>query len=315
MNWQEGGVATRKRVVVTGATGLIGKAVCDALIVRGYDVVVFSRDTGAARQIVPGAASYVAWTPTDSGPWTAQIDGAFAVISLAGASIGGQRWTPAYKQKLRDTRVLATQGLVQAMAAAKTKPQVFISGSAVGYYGARDATALDENAAPGTDFLAGLVQEWEAAADKATALGVRTVLLRSGIVLDPDQGALAQLARPFRFFVGGPVLPGTQYLSWIHLADEVGLILWVLENEAIAGPLNATAPHPQTNRDFSAALGKALWRPSLLPVPGIALKLLLGEFADSLTTGQRVIPKKALEGGYQFKYPTSEAALQAIYRS
>ena len=308
-------MAAGKRVIVTGATGLIGKEVCKGLIARGYDVVVFSRDPDAARSKVPGAAEYVAWTPSESGPWASQLDGAWGVISLAGASIGGQRWNEDYKRQIRDTRVVGTRGLVKAMAAAQEKPRVFVSGSAVGYYGARDATPLDESAAPGDDFLAGVVRDWEGAAREAEALGVRTVMIRTGVVLDKDEGALKQLKLPFQLFVGGPILPGTQWFSWVHRDDEVGVILFALENEGASGPINATAPHPQTNRDFCASLGKAMGRPSWAPVPGFALKLIVGEFGETLTTGQRVIPKKAQELGYEFQYATSDAALREIFGS
>ena len=300
-----------KRVIVTGATGLIGKAVCKELQARGYDVVVFSRDPESARKKVPGAADYVTWQPEERGAWAAQVDGAWAIINLAGAPVAGKRWNEEYKRQIRDSRVIGTRGLVRAIEAAREKPQVLINGSAIGCYGARDATPLDEGAAPGEDFLADVVREWEAEAEKAEALDVRTALIRTGVVLDKDEGALALQKLPFQFFVGGPILPGTQWVSWIHLADEVGIILFALEQEAVRGPINATAPAPQTNRDFSAAIGQALGRPSWFPVPGFALKIVLGEFADTVTTGQRVIPKKALESGYEFRYSTSEAALRA----
>jgi uncharacterized protein (TIGR01777 family) len=300
-----------KRVIVTGATGLIGKAVCKELQARGYDVVVFSRAPESARKKVPGAVGYVAWQPEEGGAWAKEVDGAWAIINLAGASVAGKRWNEKYKRQIRDSRVIGTRGLVRAIAAASERPQVLINGSAIGYYGARDATPLDEGAAPGNDFLAGVVRDWEAEATKAEALGVRTALIRTGVVLDKGEGALALQKLPFQFFVGGPILPGTQWVSWIHLADEVGLILLALENEGIRGPINATGPAPQTNRDFSAALGGALGRPSWFPVPGFALKAALGEFAATVVTGQRVIPKKALEAGYEFRYSTSEAALRA----
>ncbi len=305
-------MAEGKRVIVTGATGLIGKETCKQLIAKGYEVVVFSRDPDSARTKVPGAAEYVAWTPTESGPWAAKLDGAWAVISLAGASIAGKRWNEAYKQEIRDTRVLGTRGLVAAIGAAAQKPEVFVSGSAIGYYGARDSTPLAEDAAVGDDFLAGVVRDWEAEARKAEALGVRTALIRTGVVLDAHEGALAQLKLPFQLFVGGPILPGTQWFSWIHLADEVGIILLALEDARLSGPINATGPAPQTSRDFCATLGSVMGRPSWAPVPGFALKVIVGEFGETLTTGQRVIPKKAQESGYQFRYPTSEAALRAV---
>ena len=302
-----------KRVIVTGATGLIGKAVCKGLRVRDYDVIVFTRDPESARASVPDAAEYVAWQAEETGAWATQIDGAWAIINLAGAPVAGKRWTDDYKRAIRDSRVIGTRGLVRAIAAANEKPQVLINGSAIGYYGARGATPLDEGAAPGDDFLADVVRDWEAEALEAEALGVRTALIRTGVVLDKDEGALALQKLPFQFFVGGPILPGTQWVSWIHLADEASIILFALEEEELRGPINAVAPAPQTNRAFSAALGGALGRPSWLPVPGFALRLALGEFAETIVTGQRVIPKKALEAGYEFRYGTSAAALGTIF--
>lgn len=301
-----------KRVVVTGATGLIGKALCRELLDRGYEVIVFSREPDAARAKVPGAADYVAWTPSESGQWAAQLDGAFGVVNLAGASLAGKRWTEEYKRAIRETRVVGTRGLVRAMTEAKVKPQIFVSGSAIGYYGACDDTPLDEDAEAGGDFLASVVKEWEGAAWPAQEAGIRTVAVRTGVVLDGREGALPQLKLPFQFFVGGPVLPGTQWVSWIHLADEVGIILLALEDERASGPLNAAAPVAQTNRDFSRTLARAMGRPSWAPVPGFALKLVVGEFAEALITGQRVVPKKAQELGYRFNFETSEAALRDL---
>jgi hypothetical protein len=306
-------MADTQRVVVAGATGLIGRALCAQLTAKGYQVVVFSRNPAAARRAIPSAVEYVAWTPSESGTWAAAIDGAYAVINMAGAPIIGKRWNAAYKQELRDSRIIGTRGLVRAMAAAQRKPRVFISGSAIGYYGSRDDTPLDEQARPGNDFLSQLVIDWEQEAAKAEQAGIRTVMLRTGIVLDTEGGALKPLLLPFRLGAGGPVLPGSQYWSWIHLDDEIGLILFALEHEQVRGPLNATAPEPLTNREFSAVLGRVLHRPSLVPVPGFAIKLLLGEVAEPLIiNGQRVIPAKAQQYGYSFKYPALEPALRQI---
>lgn len=303
-----------KRVVVTGATGLIGKPLCAQLAAKGYQVVVFSRDPEKARRTVPGAAEYVAWTPSTQSTWTSALDGAYAVVHLAGAPIFGKRWDAAYKTKIRDSRVVSTRALVSAMEAAQTRPVVFVSGSAVGYYGDTGDTLIDERAGPGQDFLAEVCLEWEREGAKAEELGIRTVLLRTGIVLASDEGALPLMALPFRLFAGGPILPGTQWFAWIHIADEVGLIMLALEDERVRGPLNATAPNPLTNSDFMRTLGGVVGTPAWLPVPGLGLKVVLGELADQLVAGQRALPQKALDLGYEFKYPTAEQALRHLLR-
>jgi hypothetical protein len=303
-----------KRVVVTGATGLVGKRLCAHLKASGYQVVVFSRSPGKARRLVPGAAEYVEWNPQVQGEWVGALAGAYGVVHLAGASLFGKRWDAAYKKQLYDSRIESTRRLVEAMSRMETRPAVFVSSSAVGYYGARGDTRLDESAVPGKGFLADLCADWEQAAQKAEDYGIRTVLVRTGIVLDSDEGALAQLKLPFQLFIGGPVLPGSQWMSWIHVADQVGIIMMGLEDTRVRGPINATAPEPQTNSAFSSTLGKTLGRPSWLPVPGFALHIVLGEFADSLTTGQRVIPQKAQQLGYAFKHPTAEQALRDLLK-
>jgi hypothetical protein len=307
-------MAESKRVVVTGATGLIGKNLCDQLQKKGYQVVVFSRSPQKARRLVPNAAEYVQWDASQQGDWVGALYNAHGVIHLAGASIFGQRWSTSYKALLRSSRIDSTRALVDAMASLEAKPDVFISGSAVGYYGHRDDSKLDEQATPGDDFLARLTADWENEACRAEEHGIRTVTVRTGIILDNQEGALPLLKLPFSFYVGGPVLPGTQWFSWVHVADEVGIILMALEDKRARGPINATAPEPQTNANFSATLAKVMGVPSWLPVPGFALHIALGEFADELTHGQRVIPHKAEELGYTFQYPTSEQALRDLLK-
>lgn len=305
-------MTSSKRVVVTGATGLIGKALCHQLSLQGYEIVVFSRNPDKAKKIVSGGV--VAWTPSEEGEWSKAIDGAYAVVHLAGASVFGKRWSPEYKEEIRTSRVVGTRGIVKAIANAKEKPSVLVSGSAIGYYGFRDDTPIDESATPGDDFLARVCVEWEQEGARAEQHGVRTVLLRTGIVLDRTEGALAQMLPVFQMFMGGPILPGTQWFSWVHLDDEVGLILKALEDERVVGPFNATAPEPQTNQDFSSTLARVIGRPSWLPVPGFGLKIVLGEVGDMLTEGQRVMPKKAVDIGYRFTYETSHAALEALLK-
>jgi uncharacterized protein (TIGR01777 family) len=305
-----------KRIIVTGATGLIGRKLFAALKGRGYEVVIFSRSPQRARAALPGAAEYVQWSAAEGGPWAAAIDGAHAVVHLAGAPISqgivGQRWTPAVKAAIRDSRVVGTRGIVGAIAAARSRPRVLVCASGVGYYGFRDSAPLDESAGPGDDFLAQVCVAWEAEAARAEELGVRVVSVRTGLPLDPEDGMLPQMMLPFRLFSGGPVLPGTQYYSWVHPDDLIGIYMLALEDERARGPLNAAAPNPQTNRDFSATLGRVMRSPSWLPVPQLGLRLLLGEMADLVTTGQHALPRKAQELGYPFRFPELEPALRNL---
>lgn len=305
-----------ERIVVTGATGLIGRKLCAALAKKGYQITVFSRNPDKAVHVVPGALNYITWTPNEAqATWVSQLDGAYAVVHLAGAPIFGKRWDDAYKAELYHSRTDSTRTLVEAMAGLKNRPQVFVGGSGVGYYGARDATELDEQAAPGdSGWLTKICIDWEAEARNAETLGMRWVSLRTGIVLDAEEGALAQLKLPFQLYAGGPVLPGSQWFSWIHVADAVGIIVMALEDERVRGPVNMTAPNPQTNRDFSATLGKVLGVPSWVPVPGIALYILFGELAETLVTGQRAVPRKITDLGYQFRYSDSETALRNLLK-
>lgn len=311
-------MTTPKRIILTGATGLIGTKLFQALTQRGDAVVIFSRSPERARQALPGAADYVAWSVAESGPWMAAVDGADAVIHLAGAPISegltGPRWTDSYKAAIRDTRVIGTRGIVNAIAAAKQPPAVLVTASGVGYYGYRDNTPLDESAAAGSDFVAQVCVDWEREAARAEEFGTRAAFIRTGLVLDPDAGVLPQIMLPFKLFTGGPVLPGTQYYSWIHPDDLVALYLLALDDARVRGPLNATAPTPETNRDFSSTLGKVMGAPSWLPVPEAALRVALGEMADLVVKGQRVLPAKAQELGYQFRFSRLEPALRDLLK-
>lgn len=301
-----------RRVIVTGATGLIGKALCAELASRGYAPIVFSRDPAKARRQTPKAMAYVAWQPGQPDAWQTALDSALGVIHLAGAPVFGPRWTAAYKQQILDSRVHGTRTLVEAMARVSSKPQVFISASAIGIYGFRDDTPLDETAPPSHDFLAQVCVAWEASALPAESLGIRTVLARIGIVLAPHEGAFPLLAFPMRLGLGGPILPGSQWVSWVHVADVVAALLLALDDPRVSGPINIVAPDARTNRDFMATLARLLGRPSWLPVPGLALRLALGGFAETLTTGQRVVPSKLQLLGHDFRYSTLEPALHAL---
>ncbi len=292
------------RVFVTGATGLVGRPLCAALVEAGHEVVALSRSRSPPG--LPPAARLVEGDPVAAGPWQEELQRCDACVHLAGEPVAGGRWTAARKARIRDSRVLSTRHVAEVLE--RGGPSVLVSGSAVGFYGPRGDEPLDEDSPPGDGFLAEVVQEWEAAARPAAARA-RVVLLRTGVVLSPRGGALEQLMLPFRFFVGGPLGDGAFWQSWIHLADEVGLVRFALEDRAVEGPLVAAAPEPVRNRDLARALGRALGRPSALPTPVAAVKLALGELAEIAVTGQRVLPAKALRLGYRFRFPELGPAL------
>ena len=307
------------KFVIAGGSGFLGNALAWTWAEEGHDVRVLTRSLppGQSRH-EPGTGkpgiSRVGWAPDGkAGPAVGDVDGAAAVVNLAGESIAGSRWTAARKQALRDSRVYPTRSLVAAMAAGGTPPPVFISASGAGYYGDRGSESLSESAAPGQDFLAGLCVEWEAEALKAARPGVRVALLRTGLVLEKGGGALPEMARPFRFFAGGPIGSGKQYMPWIHRHDYVEMVRWIVDTPAVTGPVNVSAPHPVTNAEFARALGRALHRPALLPAPRFALKIVLGEIADALLASQRALPGVALAHGYHFRYPEIDIALRGIY--
>ena len=299
-------------IIVTGGTGFIGRALCTALSEEGHRVTILTRTSGGAAPLFGNTMLSVEWNGRDTGPWEQALEGADAVINLAGAPIADARWTNARKQILTDSRVFTTRLLARALSRRSSKPATFISASGIGYYGPSDDRLLDEGVARGTGFLADLCLAWEAEAMRAAEFGARVVILRTGMVLEADGGALAKMLLPFKLFAGGPIMPGTQWVSWIHRNDHIGLIQWALANNHVSGPLNAVAPEPVTMKTFCEVLGRVLHRPSWLPVPGFALNMLLGELGTLMTTGQRVIPKKAMAGGYTFRYPTLESALRAV---
>jgi len=308
-------ISRKKRVVVAGATGNIGKALSKRLVERGYELVVFSRNPDAARESVPGAAEYVAWKPEEQGLWTAAIDGVYGVVHLAGAPFFTRWKNEDYKREINESRLHGTRGLIKAMREAKSKPKVFIYGSSVGYYGFENTNRnmkMDEDALAGNDFWGQDSKMLEEEAAKAEELGIRTVILRTGILLSEDSGPLPGQVPQYKRFMGGYILPGTQWYPWIHIDDEVGIIMFALEDERVRGPLNLTAPDPPTNREFYKMLGKVMHRPSWFPMPGGLFKLFLGEAAVVVTMSRRVVPKKALELGYKFEYPDVEKALRQL---
>ncbi|MCW2988321.1 MAG: hypothetical protein JWM24_1259 [Solirubrobacterales bacterium] len=297
------------KALVTGATGLIGSALCDSLLDRGDEVVGLSRNPGKARLASPEIAWH-AWEPILERPPAAAFDGVDGVVNLVGERID-QRWTGEAKRKIMESRRTGTHNLVQAIAGLERRPAVLVSQSAVGYYGDRGDAILDESDGPGGEsFDSEVVQEWERAAHEIDATGVRLAIVRSGQILDPGGGMLAGLLPPFKLGIGGPLAGGSQYVSWIHIADEVGILLWALDNEVVSGVVNATAPQPVSNRDFSKALGRALGRPAVVPVPGFVLDVKFGsEFGAVLRGGQRVAPRRTQELGYEFEHPDLDEAL------
>ncbi len=299
------------RVLVTGASGFIGSALCDSLLVRGDTVVGLARDPKRARQTNPRVAWH-AWQPTLERPPAEAFEGVDAVVNLLGEKIN-QRWSDEAKRRIMESRRTGTHNLVGAIAGLERKPRVLVSQSAIGFYGDRGASLVDESSEPGEGYDAEVVREWEKAAREVEPTGVRLVVVRTGHVLDPSGGFLAALLTPFRLGVGGPLAGGAQYVSWVHVDDEVGILLWAVDNEKVSGVVNATAPNPVTNRVFSKALGRALGRPAVVPVPGVTLDLMYGkEFGRVLRGGQRVIPRRALDLGYQFKHPELDEALRDL---
>ena len=301
------------KIVIAGATGFLGRPLAGRLSADGHEVVILTR--GESSPEANARSRHVRWSPDGSaGSWAAEIDGAGAVVNLAGESIAGKRWSPAQKQRIHDSRVHATRSLAKAIARASVPPPVFVSGSAVGYYGPLGDEVATEETQPGTDFLARVCVRWEEEAGGASSSRTRVACIRTGLVLERDGGALPQMLLPFTFGAGGPVGSGRQYWPWIHRTDWIDLVLWTIRTTAVTGPLNATAPAPVTNADFAHALGRALHRPSFMPAPAFALRLMLGEMADALLlSGQRAVPAKAERLGFSFHYTRIDDALAAIF--
>jgi len=301
------------RVLVTGASGLIGSAVCDALLARGDEVVGLTRDPERARPKNP-TVRWHAWQPASERPPPEAFDHLDAVVNLVGEEIN-QRLTEANKRRIRESRVTASRNLIQGIKAVQQPPKVFVGQSAIGYYGNRGAAIVDEESERGEGFIAQLPVDWEAAEREVEQLGLRLVILRTAPILSKRSGLIKQLRLPFKLGLGGPIAGGEQFLSWIHLEDEVTLILWALDNEEVSGVINASAPNPVTNREFAKALGRALHRPAVIPVPKLAVTAMRGrELADAVAGGARVIPRRALDLGYEFRHPDLDEALASALR-
>jgi uncharacterized protein (TIGR01777 family) len=307
------------KVLIAGGTGFLGNPLAWAWAEDGQDVRVLTRglppgqtqhESGTGK---PGITR-VGWMPDGTvGELAREFHEAAAVINLAGESIAGKRWSATRKQALRDSRILPTRSLAAAFQQSASPPPTFISASGVGYYGAHGAEPVTEAAGPGSDFLATLCVDWEAEARKAAREGVRVITLRNGLVLEKSGGLLQPMVRAFRLFAGGPQGNGRHYMPWIHRHDWVEMVRWLVDTPSLSGPVNATAPHPVTNREFAHALGRALRRPALVPTPGFALKLLFGELSEAMLTGQRAIPERAKTAGYHFRYPEIDIAFRGIF--
>ena len=307
------------KVVIAGGTGFLGNALAWTWAEESHDVRVLTRS------LPPGQAQHesgtgkpgitrIGWIADGhAGSLARELEDASAVVNLAGESIGGGRWSAARKQALRDSRILGTRSIVRALAETSNPPDTLISGSGIGYYGERGNEPLTETSPPGDDFLAHLCVEWEAEAQRAAAPSRRVVLLRTGLVLEKSGGALPRMMRPFRFFAGGPIGSGRQYMPWVHRLDWIEMVRWIVDTPAVVGPVNVTAPHPVTNAEFARALGRAMHRPALVPAPAFAVKLVVGEMADAALASQRALPGKPLAYGYHFRYPEIDIAFRGIF--
>jgi len=302
------------RVLLTGASGLLGSAMADALLARGDEVVGLTRDPEKAKPDNP-TVRWHAWQATTERPPPEAFEGVDAVVNLIGEEIN-QRLTDSAKRRIKDSRITASRNLIQGIGGLEQKPKVFVGQSAIGFYGDRGAKVLDEESRQGEDYwTSGLVAEWEAAQREAETLGMRTTLLRTAPVLTKEGGLVKQLALPFKLGLGGPIAGGEQFLSWIHIDDEIAIVLWALDNEKVSGVINASAPHAVTNREFSEALGRAVHRPVFLTIPKFAVAALRGrELAEIVSGGARVAPRRAQDLGFQFKHERIDEALEDTLR-
>jgi uncharacterized protein (TIGR01777 family) len=311
------------RVLVTGGTGLIGRALSENLIADGHEAIVLTRSPERARSgerasLLPDGARVERWDARTAQGWGHLADGADAIVNLAGSSIAGQgffpsRWTDEQRRLIRESRLNSSRAVVEAVALAEQKPRVLIQASGVGYYGHRGDEALTEEAEPGGDWAARFTaEEWEPSTAPVEEMGVRRAVARIGLVLSTEDGALPRLLLPFRLFVGGPMGSGNQWFSWIHLEDQARALRFLIENEEARGAINITAPSPVTNGDLAKAIGGAMGRPSWIPVPGFALRLAFGEVAEVVLKGQRAVPQRLLDLGFEFQFRTAEAAMKDL---
>ncbi len=302
----------RKKIVITGATGLLGKKITSKLINRGDEVIVLTRSINKAQEIISGAAKFIEWN-INFDELKESTEDLYGFIHLAGENVMARRWNEEHKRNIYSSRISTTKNLVDLINKLNKKPEVFVSASAIGYYGTNN-NDVNEYSAPGNDFLSIVVRDWEFESKKVEHDGIRNVNIRTGIVLDIKEGALAKMLLPYKLFIGGPLGSGNQWFPWIHIDDIVELFLFTLDNKNIAGPINGTSPGIVTMNEFAKTLGKVLGRPYLFRVPEFILKIVLGEGASSIINGAKVIPKKTLESGYKFRFDNLENALTDLLK-
>jgi len=302
------------RIIITGGSGFIGNKLSEELIKSGHEVIILSRSPSNTRQRLPNGITVEKWDGNTAQNWGSLVNQNSAIINLAGENLSTGRWTATRKEKIIDSRVNAGKAIINAIQLAKEKPRVLIQASAVGYYGVHQDAQIKESHPAGNDFLSDVCIKWEASTSEAEQHGVRRVILRTGLALDAKQGALPRLAMPFKFFVGGKIGNGKQYIPWIHIQDEIRAIKFLLEEDSTSGAYNLSAPNPVANAEFAKTLGKVMRRPSIFQVPSIAIKILFGEMSTIILEGQRAIPNRLLEAGFEFNFPNLEAALKDILR-
>lgn len=301
------------RVIVTGGTGFIGRHLSKRLMEKGYEVVCLTRNVSSAKQEGDSRILFTGWDGRTAVGWGGYAEGSAAIVNLAGENLASGRWDKKRKQRIIQSRLQAGKAVVDAVKSARRKPGVVIQASAVGFYGNRGDEVVDEASGPGRGFLAEVVREWEGSTAEIEALGARRAVIRTGLVLGSEGGALPRLVLPFRFFVGGPLGNGRQWVSWIHVEDEVQAILYLMEHPELAGVFNLTSPHPLRNGDFHRKLGRVLKRPSWMPVPGFLLRMLFGKMSEeTILSSQKVMPARLEEAGYEFVFPEAEKALTDI---
>lgn len=303
-----------KKIIITGATGSIGKNLAQQLIARGDEVIIFTRNPDKAKEKIINAKRHVKWEYEKINAWLYDLNSVDVVVHLAGANLGAKRWNEYYKKLAYDSRIISTRNLVEAIKLVEQKPKVFICSSAVGIYGNRYDEILDENSSPGNDFMAHICKDWEKEAEKVEQFGVRRVSIRTGLVMQKNEGVLKKMLLPFKLFIGGPLGSGRQWFPWIHIDDIVGIYLHAIDDERISSAVNGASPGIITMKEFAKTLGKVLKRPSLLPVPKFVMKIAAGEVAEYAVMSQRTSVEKIIEAGYKFKFENLEKALKDLLK-